>query len=302
MTARPLICLAAAALLLGAAAETAHATAPGRNGPIAFRRFLGPDRTLGAIFTIAPDGSAERQVTSPPAGASDDFPDYAADGSLIAFHRCGGLLPASSPCAPTASRVRRGRPRLRRRAKHRRSASTRATRRSRRTSKWVAFQGACGRIVDDTIDHQDIFVVRTDGTHLRRVTFSRKRQEVYGEPQWSPDGRRLRVRPLRGRRQPGDLHRRRPRPRPAPRHAVGAARRRRPRLVARRLADPLPQPRERRLPELEPVHDPRSTAAVCGRSRTCRRRRSSTRPRSRRTDARSRSRCWASAASRTCSA
>ena len=89
MTARRRIGLALTGLLLlGAAAETAHATPPGRNGSIAFRRFLDPERTQGAIFTINSDGSGERQVTQPPAGASDDFPDVAADGSLIAFHRC----------------------------------------------------------------------------------------------------------------------------------------------------------------------------------------------------------------------
>src|SRR5919206_365500 len=66
----------------------AEATAPGTNGQIAFRRYLGPDRTKGAIFIAAPDGSGERQLTTPPAGASDDFPDVAPDAGFVAFQRC----------------------------------------------------------------------------------------------------------------------------------------------------------------------------------------------------------------------
>jgi TolB protein len=98
MTARRSIGLPFCGLLLaGAAVETVQATPPGTNGSIAFRRYLGPDRTHGAIFTIAADGSGERQVTRPPADASDDFPDVAANGSSIAFQRCG-----STRCALTA--------------------------------------------------------------------------------------------------------------------------------------------------------------------------------------------------------
>jgi hypothetical protein len=72
-------------------AQSASATAPGRNGRIAFKRYLGPDRSSGAVFTIAPGGWGERQLTSPPVGASDDFPDNASDGSFVAFQRCVDL-------------------------------------------------------------------------------------------------------------------------------------------------------------------------------------------------------------------
>ena len=36
------------------------------NGQIAFRRFLNPDQTKEAIFTMNPDGSHVRQITHPP--------------------------------------------------------------------------------------------------------------------------------------------------------------------------------------------------------------------------------------------
>src|SRR5918997_3237915 len=42
-----------------------------RNGQIVFRRWLDPDQTKGALFTMNPDGSHIRQITHPPrAGAT----------------------------------------------------------------------------------------------------------------------------------------------------------------------------------------------------------------------------------------
>ena len=80
--------LAVAASLVaigGLSAIPAGATAPGKNGDIAFRRFIDD---VGVLFTIHPDGTGERRVLTPPEGSTDDFPDFASDGSLIAFQRC----------------------------------------------------------------------------------------------------------------------------------------------------------------------------------------------------------------------
>jgi TolB protein len=179
-----------AAMLLIPAASAA-ATPPGQNGDIAFRRYLGPDRTNGAIFTIAPDGSGERQLTAPRAPLSDDFPDFAPDGSFIAFHRgreggtnriltirrdgtglrrvdrgcTGGELPPSCAEAAFPAIAPNGRR--------------------------IAFVRYSGRIRDEQIDHEAIFTMRTDGSHLRRVTRPRSRVEVDTDPQWSPDGRKV---------------------------------------------------------------------------------------------------------------
>src|SRR5881398_2381259 len=79
---------ATATLVLLVTTAPAPATAPGKNGQIVFRRYLGPNRTKGAIFIDAPDGSGERQLTTAPAKASDDYPDVAANGRFVAFQRC----------------------------------------------------------------------------------------------------------------------------------------------------------------------------------------------------------------------
>jgi hypothetical protein len=49
--------------VLGTAATAAWATAPGKNGKIAFRRYLNKKHSRGALFTVNPDGSATRQIT-----------------------------------------------------------------------------------------------------------------------------------------------------------------------------------------------------------------------------------------------
>ena len=64
---------------------------PPVTGRIAFRRFLDPSGTSGALFTSAVDGSAERQITEPPPSAVDDFPDWSPDGSRVLFTRYAGM-------------------------------------------------------------------------------------------------------------------------------------------------------------------------------------------------------------------
>src|SRR5207244_200820 len=80
--------LAAAVLV-----ATAAATSPGKNGPIAFRRYFNDDQSWGAVFTIGSDGRGARQVTHPPRGTVDDQPDWAPDGSLLVFSR----MPKDAP-------------------------------------------------------------------------------------------------------------------------------------------------------------------------------------------------------------
>jgi TolB protein len=57
-------------------------------GLIAFRRYTDSTQAQGAVFTIKPDGTGEKQVTHPPTNDIDDQPTFSADGSKIAFARC----------------------------------------------------------------------------------------------------------------------------------------------------------------------------------------------------------------------
>ncbi len=64
--------------------DPAGATTQGRNGRIAFRRFLSVDRTAAAIFTVNPDGTGLQQVTQDRKGIVSK-PDWSPDHRWIVF-------------------------------------------------------------------------------------------------------------------------------------------------------------------------------------------------------------------------
>ena len=74
-------------------AQKAQADLPA--GRIAFRRYLDDAQTQGAVFTVKPDGTGEKQITHPAAGFVDDQPDWSPDGNTIAFERCSEQAPCS---------------------------------------------------------------------------------------------------------------------------------------------------------------------------------------------------------------
>lgn len=76
-----------------AAARPAKAALPA--GRIAFRRFLDDAQTHGAIFTIKTDGTGENQLTAPPEGWIDNYPDWSPDGRRVAFEHCAEGEPCS---------------------------------------------------------------------------------------------------------------------------------------------------------------------------------------------------------------
>jgi TolB protein len=173
-----------------ASPTVAPATPPGENGSIVFRRYLGPDRTKGAIFVAAADGTRERQLTRPPAGFSDDYPDFAGDGSFIACQRCGETscgIYTVRPDGTGLKRIDRGCRGMQVPPKcidHSYPAIS-------PDGKRLAFHRAFGRISNDGIDHAGIYVMRLDGSHVRRVSLPPTRTAYDDQPQWSPDGKRI---------------------------------------------------------------------------------------------------------------
>jgi Tol biopolymer transport system component len=173
--------------VLGAPAP-ALATAPGKNGLIAFRRYLGPDRTKGAIFVANRDGTGERQLTSAPGKAGDDYPDMAPDGSFVAFQRCGkntcGIYVINID-GTGLRRVDDGCPQLPPRCPDNSYPAISPD------GKQIAFNRAFGRVRKDQIDHSGIYRMRIDGSHIRKVSLPATRTAEDVEPQWSPDGTQI---------------------------------------------------------------------------------------------------------------
>lgn len=183
--------------VVGLPTHPAGATFRGENGRIAFRRFLNLERTTGAVFTIEPDGSDERQITRPPQGFVDRNPDVSPDGRRIAFERegvdCGPACVFDEIFVVDADG----------------SNLTQLTRNPPDTDcdhggacngspawspngKQIAFRRASGPIIDDLIEELGIYVMNSDGSNVRQIT--QKERPALGEdtdPQWSPDGRKL---------------------------------------------------------------------------------------------------------------
>jgi TolB protein len=185
-------------------------TEPGKNGRIAFKRFLDSARSTGAIFTIDASGKAERQVTRPDRGAVDDRPDWSPDGSLIVFDRCAPATPCaiytvkpdgsdltrlSPPCSASG-------PDVETRCEGGQDGSflpggkrvvyTRSTGKVRHFRDW------------DRIEHSDIVVRDVGGTNPLVLIRSRPFAGDYVSAQFSFDGSRFVY--VRANSKPGGLH------------------------------------------------------------------------------------------------
>jgi TolB protein len=171
------VVVATALIVMGV--SPAHATAPGENGRIAFRRYFNSAQTRGAIFTINPDGTGIRQLTHRGKDLLDTEPDWSPDGKWIAFQRV-------EPGKP--SRIFKVR-----------ANGTDLT----RLSHNLCIAGDCaedvlpywspnGKLIAFTRFGNDdglVFVMRSDGSHVRPVQGT----VSYGGgvAQWSPDGTRF---------------------------------------------------------------------------------------------------------------
>jgi len=192
---------AAAVLLLTCAvagtAAPASATFHAKNGRIAFRRFLNQEQTWGAVFTIRPDGTRERQVTDPPEGFVDSDQDVSPDGHRIAFER--EQVACDLVCTDEVFVVDTDGSNL-----------TQLTFNPPDTGcgfeggtcngspAWspdghqIAFTRGSGPVIGDLIQEVGIYVMNDDGSNLEQIT--QKTHPALGEdsnPQWSPDGRSI---------------------------------------------------------------------------------------------------------------
>lgn len=190
---------ALAAMLLVAAVATvvADATAPGANGRVAFRRYFNGAHTSSGIFTIGADGKNEYDVTRSPKGYVDDQPDWAPNGSLLAFTRC----PTNNgPCAvytvrPDGSGLKRLSKRCASGA-HETVCPDNANVAFSPDGKWIAFTEASGhvkrdKLVENIIERSAIVLMDRKGGHRRTIAHSQPYAADFDWPQFSPDGKQL---------------------------------------------------------------------------------------------------------------
>ena len=187
---------ALAVVAMGGPVRPAEATFGGDNGRIAFRRFFNADKTSGAVFTIKPNGTGERQVTFPPDGFVDRNPDVSPDGRRIAFEReqnvctviCTDEIWVVDVDGSNLTQLTFNPP-------DQDCASGGTCNGSPAWSpdgKRIAFTHVSGPLMDDLFEEVGIYVMNADGSHLRLIT--QKVHPALGEdsnPQWSPDGRKL---------------------------------------------------------------------------------------------------------------
>ncbi len=193
-----------AVLLVTLGAASAYATAPGKNGRIAFRRYYNAEHTRGDIFTITPDGTGQRQVTHSARTRLATEPDWSPTGRSIVYmlSRHGNI---------DDSRLYKIHPN----GTHRTfiDASCQAPCRSDGFAQWsphgkrIAFQRQSGPAGDPTFLFA-LYVMRADGTHVRQITRRGANPLVDHRfqdhaPTWSPTATRLAFERVDGKT---DLH------------------------------------------------------------------------------------------------
>jgi TolB protein len=186
-----------AAVGVGVLVSNAKATSPGKNGEIAFKRYLDGGRSTGAIFSIDANGKSERQITRPETGVVDDQPDWSPDGSLLVFHRSVPDRPfAIYTVKPDGSDLTRLSPPC--------SASGPDIETKCEDGAWgtflpdgkhVVYTRATGKVRHfpnwDQIEHSDIVVRDVNGANPRVLIRSRPYAGDYESPVFSPDGSRF---------------------------------------------------------------------------------------------------------------
>lgn len=191
MTIGSIVVLASSVLLMS---ELASATTSGKNGRIAFRRYLNDDHTRGAIFTVNPDGSGEHRLTHPGRNVVDTEPDWSPDGRWIVYT----TWPENNSDASSILKIRAN-------GHHRTQLSQTCTDDCAfdgfpawsPNGRRIAFER--GLMPSDPDDFNwliAIYVMQADGTEAVRITHKGETADEPNRfrdhaPAWSPDGDRL---------------------------------------------------------------------------------------------------------------
>ena len=193
----PVVAIALAAGVAGSV-SSAHATFPGKPGPIAFQRFVdAQDEESSQIFSVARPGAKARKLTS---GGSGYNPDYSPDGERIVFERrFGGMSPdaiftmgadGSSPATVRTTCV--ADPCL-----------------GDNSPAWspdgnrLVFERAFGPIIkDEASGGLDLVTASADGSGEQLILDVAGNAREPHDAQWSPDGKRIAVNMLNIKARP----------------------------------------------------------------------------------------------------
>ena len=160
-------------------------------GIIAFRRYADDAETQGVVFTIRPDGTDERQVTRPPAGGTDEFPQVSPDGRRLAWERC----PADGPCGVYTADYRRQRRQGRRADLHAKPICDGANVGWHPDGDRLVVTRASGRArqagAGDQIQRSELVEVNLADGRQRVIARVDDWQGDLSSASWAPDGRRL---------------------------------------------------------------------------------------------------------------
>jgi Tol biopolymer transport system component len=148
---------------------------------------VGQDGSPSGIFILDPATGAMRPVTANPYGYQDKEPDYAPDGTRIAFVRDRQLVEAGASSGNQSALfvVNVDGSGLRR--------LTPWTNGLTGTPSWspdgttIVFRGSSAYGASDAPGQ--LFLIRPDGSHLRQLTFETNANSYW--PTWSPDGKRI---------------------------------------------------------------------------------------------------------------
>ena len=186
-----LVMLSALGALAAVAAAPAQATYHGKNGPIAFQRFTGPQENA-EIFSMSPTGRRAHRLTTGP-GASFN-PDFSPNGAQLAFERRYG---DGRPDAIFTVKSSGGR------AKRVSSGCTGQCLGDAQPAwspdgRQILFIRALGPVVHDDATELDLMVMNRDGSDQRLIRRIGGIVDGFGpgaegKAELSPDGRKISV-------------------------------------------------------------------------------------------------------------